>query len=281
MSYDGSAGNEALNTVTVNTLAGLHDVTGFAALIREFLLKAILQGPYNATTDVMSTNLKSLGYLPTVSPYNVSETVANQDAIPNDVVDWILVELVDPNNSATVYGAQSAFLKSNGDITNLANSPIVSFSNVNQSSVSIRLKHRNHLSVRTEAQVLSGVPLEFDFRLGTGIFTIEDFMNANVVNNGQPMKLINSLGVHPSRNALWAGDINKNGQLKYNGANNDREIIYARIGSGLFNVTVNGYWDEDLNLNGQVKYNAINNDREILYSNIGAGLFNKLVNAHN
>jgi hypothetical protein len=57
----GSAGNDAQNTVTVNTIAGSHDVTGFAALIREFMLKAILQGPYNAMTDVMSTNLKILG----------------------------------------------------------------------------------------------------------------------------------------------------------------------------------------------------------------------------
>jgi hypothetical protein len=201
-----------------------------------------------------------LGYLPTQSPYNANETVANQAAIPNDVVDWILIELVDPNNSATVYAAQSAFLKSNGDITNLANSSIVSFNNVIQSSVSIRLKHRNHLSVRTEAVTLSGETLEFDFRLGNDIFNDELISNL-------PMR-----NFSVNKNGLWGGNINNDNIIQYNGGGlNDRISLLQIVGTATNTTPINAYAIGDINLDGKIQYNGGGlNDRISLLQIVGA-----------
>jgi hypothetical protein len=73
---------------------------------------------------------------------------------------------------------------------------------------------------------------------------------------------------------MWAGDVNGNGQLKYNLGGNDRALILSRIGGTNINATVLGYYSEDVNLNGQVKYNLGSNDRAIILSNIGGSNIN-------
>jgi hypothetical protein len=68
---------------------------------------------------------------------------------------------------------------------------------------------------------------------------------------------------------MWAGDVNGNGVIKYNGSQNDRSIILTRLGGTDITATLNGYYNEDVNMNGQVKYNGSQNDRSIILSNLG------------
>jgi len=69
--------------------------------------------------------------------------------------------------------------------------------------------------------------------------------------------------------ALWAGDCNADGTLKYTGGTNDRDLILARIGGVVPTNIAAGYLDEDVNLDGQVIYAGANNDRDIILQNIG------------
>ena len=66
--------------------------------------------------------------------------------------------------------------------------------------------------------------------------------------------------------AMIAGDVTKNGMLKYSGPGNDRGPIIARIvaetGSNNTNgFTVAGYWQEDVSMNSIVLYLGTGNDR--------------------
>jgi hypothetical protein len=69
---------------------------------------------------------------------------------------------------------------------------------------------------------------------------------------------------------MWAGDVNFDGQIKYLGSDNDRDVILLAIG-GLqpTNMVSGQYRQEDLNMNTQVKYTGTLNDRDIILVNIG------------
>ena len=66
---------------------------------------------------------------------------------------------------------------------------------------------------------------------------------------------------------MYAGDIDGNGQLKYNGSGNDRSYILVVLGGNQLGV-LNGYYKEDINMDGQVKYNGSLNDRSIILVNL-------------
>ena len=68
---------------------------------------------------------------------------------------------------------------------------------------------------------------------------------------------------------MWAGDVNRDGVLKYTGLNNDRDLILSKIGGSVATNVVVGYYLEDVNLNGIVSYTGANNDRDLILYNIG------------
>ncbi|MBK7946868.1 MAG: hypothetical protein IPJ85_16890 [Flavobacteriales bacterium] len=56
------------------------------------------------------------------------------------------------------------------------------------------------------------------------------------------------------RMALWSGDVNRDGVLRYVGNSNDRDPILVAIGGINPVATVSGYRLEDVNLSGTVMY---------------------------
>jgi len=69
---------------------------------------------------------------------------------------------------------------------------------------------------------------------------------------------------------LWPGDVNFNGQAKYTGTSNDRDLILQAVGGTTpTNVLNSVYSDADVNMDGQVKYTGPNNDRDIILQTIG------------
>ena len=86
-------------------------------------LKLFLQGAYNPETDLMSNYLLQRNVLPTEQPfggepwnYAGTESVENADLLPENVVDWILVEIRDANNPATIVEQKAALLLQDGSI---------------------------------------------------------------------------------------------------------------------------------------------------------------------
>ncbi len=112
-------------------------------------VKVFLEGPYNS--PIMNASLS----LPTTSPYPADpETVSSIPIISgNEVVDWVLLELRDENNSSTVLESQSAFLLQDGNIVDLDGSSPVHFTQPSDNYF-IAVKHRNHLGVMSASAVV-------------------------------------------------------------------------------------------------------------------------------
>ena len=62
--------------------------------------------------------------------------------------------------------------------------------------------------------------------------------------------------------AMWCGDVNDDGQIKYSGPSNDRDRILLLVGGSVPTNTVAGYHLEDVDLSGVVKYSGPGNDRD-------------------
>ena len=72
--------------------------------------------------------------------------------------------------------------------------------------------------------------------------------------------------------ALWAGDVDGNGVLRYTGQDNDRDPILEIIGGSVPTNTAVGYLRTDVDLDGMVKYVGGGNDRDMILSNIGGSV---------
>ena len=246
------AGIDAFSLWTVGSLyAGL-----------QLAVKAYLQGPWDGSSSAMTTLLNSNSSLPTAQPYTSApwnyagtESVASGFFTSNPtIVDWVLIELRTGTAANTVVAKRAAFMKSNGTIVDIDGIYPVAFPAIPTGSYYVVLWHRNHLAVMSPATIsipciVAGLTHDFSVSASSA-FGIDPQQNL-------------ATGVY----GLWSGDVNANGQVKYNGSANDRALIFNRIGS--LTGVVSGYYPEDVNMNGQVKYNGSNNDRTIIFNNIG------------
>ena len=105
-------------------------------------LKVFLQGPFSNGT--MSTQLNTL--IPLTDPYGLNETVAS---IPTDVVDWVKVELRDPNNQNNILANRACFLRNDGQIIEADGTIGVRFERQSLTQALVMVTHRNHLGVMT------------------------------------------------------------------------------------------------------------------------------------
>jgi hypothetical protein len=112
----------------------------------------------------MNTNLT--GKIPTTSPY--SENIRTVDAIPNDIVDWVLVELrTTPNGDAVA--SRSALLHKDGGI--VADDGITNEIKLDapDGDYFIVVKHRNHLAIMSanKISINSTSSTLYDFTTGS------------------------------------------------------------------------------------------------------------------
>jgi hypothetical protein len=228
-------------------------------------LKVILEGPYNSTTGLMNDDLRVAGLIPVTEPFTglgfthygngggetLSPNVMNITG--NDaIVDWVLVELRSKSNRAVVLATHSALLQRDGDIVEEDGQTPLTFSGTPCDDYYIAIRHRNHFGfVTANVQTL------------TSIVTLDLTATTVPLYGSNPMKIISG------KRAMWAGNCNTDNQLKYMGANNDRDAIYARIGATVPTSVSSGYFREDVNLDGVVKYMGVNNDRDMLLINVG------------
>ena len=223
------------------------------------LSKVFLQGPYNGTN--MNDGLRSGNLIPLSDPYpslgyvhvggSGATTTNSVLSITgnNAIVDWVVVEIRNPTTPTQRVYTTSALIQRDGDIVSTDGvSPLTLPIPGGQYHVSI--KHRNHLGTMTliPINMTNGITL--------------DFSNINTWGTDGMV----SIG---SIKALWAGDVNFDGVLKYTGNGNDRDLILSRIGGTTPTDVTIGYFSEDLNLTGTTKYTGQDNDRDIILLNIG------------
>lgn len=228
-------------------------------------LRASLTGAYQSG-PLMGDQLRSSNLVPTIEPYSAlgyyytgsTPGAAIQPAQlavtgNNAIVDWVIVELRSAANPANVLYSRPALIQRDGDVVGLNGSTTISTS-LGAGNYSVAIRHRNHLGVMTAVSVA----------LSTSAITI-DFTNPATT----------TYGTNAQRNisgtmCLWPGDANFNGEARYTGTNNDRDLILTAIGGATpTNTVTNTYSPLDINMDGTVRYTGTNNDRDIILNTIG------------
>jgi len=232
--------------------------------------KVFLEGPYNASTGIMSDAVRASSLVPNTQPYTglgytftgspgaggslgvgVLTTTGN-----NAIVDWVIVELRSTATPSTIVASCAALVQRDGDVVALDGTSPVSIA-IAAGTYHVAVRHRNHLGVMTLGGVaLSSTPATVNFTLAA-------------TNTWGTNARKSVTGVFPAQ-VLWAGDVTFNGQVKYTGSGNDRDPILTTVGSTTPNNTVNAYSTRDVNLNGQVKYTGSSNDRDPILLNVGS-----------
>ena len=188
-------------------------------------LKVALEGAMRTGNPLMGDELRTAGLLPLQEPYTAlgyfhigdggnEETTPAVLAItgPDAIVDWVVVELRDPDYNGFRVSSRSALLQRDGDVVDMDGvSPVVF--DVAPGNYYLSVKHRNHLGV------LSALPIAF----GNGTVAM-DFTLASTAAFGS-----NARKTVGGKLCLWAGDASFNGQVKYTGSANDpRPRAYHR-----------------------------------------------------
>ena len=227
--------------ITLDTLGRM--TLGEGAL--KFTGKVFLQGNYNAGS--MNDNLRNKALIPTTEPYSAlgfSFVGGGGEMISTDVldvtgsdaiVDWIMIQLRDKNDSSVLLRSQTALLQSDGDIVGLDGASPVSFAGMGEDDYFISIKHRNHLGIRSAGiMTLARMETSHDFTTGLGQAWDNPAINSNdaMVDLGG--------GVY----GLFRGDGNSDGVI------NIVDFILGKAASSpnQFNV----YSTRDLNLDGNI-----------------------------
>lgn len=224
-----------------------------------------LEGPLDTSTYLMADSLRTKGQIPLKEPFSTlgfSFTHDFQDATidssvllttgPKAIVDWVFVELRDKNDSTSVIYARSALVQRDGDIVDLDGTSPLRLTYVVSGEYYVAIRHRNHLGVMT----LTPVGLSS----GENVLDFTDTLFQTFGTDAQ--KRVGS------QMCMWAGNATPDQILKLLGSGSDRFAILARIGgSNLLNV-ISGYYTEDVNLDGYVKYEGLNNDKDVIFRNI-------------
>ena len=233
--------------------------------------KVFLEGPYNATTGVMSDALRAASLVPNTQPYTAlgytfigtpgaGGTLGAGVFTPtgnNAIVDWMIVELRSTAAPATVVASCAALVQRDGDVVALdGTSPVSIAAAVGSYHVAVR--QRVHLGAMT----LGGIAL-------TSTTTVVDF-TAVATNTFGTNARKSITGTFPAQ-ALWMGDVTFNREIKYTGSANDRDPILVKVGSTAPNNILTGqYAREDPNMDGTVKYTGSANDRDPILVNVGS-----------
>ena len=223
----------------------------------ELDLALMLEGAMSGTT--MRSDLKTNGLLPATDPYGMGAVLSpsllarSGSSAP---VDWVHVELRDPNNTTVVLHELPAVVLADGRVVMASGQAPLLFDNAARGLYHVAVKHRNHLGAMTLASQ----------QFGTGVLGVD------LRNPATPTWGIEARTVVNGVSALWAGNAYQDGALRYTGFENDRDPILLRIGGSVPTANVVGYHPEDVNLDGTVRYVGFNNDRDPILVNVGGSV---------
>ena len=233
-------------------------------------VRVFLQGPYDGASGMMNTILNVSGNLPLNQTYNLSPWnypgVESVTALPDSIVDWVLVELRDKDDNTLSLERRAGLLSKSGIVLDTNMTTGLHFSVAeNTDSFYVVIWHRNHMPV------MSGLPVAVP-NLG-GPYDFTEVIETQPYKHNDPLSA--ELELNPpgsGRYGMIAGDINADKQLKYLGIDNDRALIILRILnlSGLpdLNAVITGYFNEDITLDDKLIYIGPSNDRGLILSNL-------------
>ena len=215
-----------------------------------FEIKAILQAAYSPISQKMNTHLAENNLLPLEQPYfqapffyTGNETFGTFDNIPQNAVDWVLVELRSITQDFTV--RKAGVLLSDGriiDAISHTTTPHLSFKNLPTNQLyMLTVRHRNHLAAVGSTA----------FWITENDVITHDFTQSISQAFGTKQQTMSS----DNKAMFWAADVNNDGVVSQADFN-----VYKIAVSSL-----NVYLPADINLDGAV--NAI--DAELWRENAG------------
>jgi hypothetical protein len=211
---------------------------------------ALLEGARDAATGTQRTALQQQALLPSIEPYTAlgytfrggggGEVMNMTPQQQQQVVDWVIIELHDSNDSTHATYSRAALLLADGRIVDTDGvSPPSVVANPARNYYLVII-HRNHLGLMTAQPVSLGSTVDFS-NPNTAIFGIS---SSRVIINGKAY--------------MYAGDANGDGQIQ----NTDDVLEWMP------NAGTSGYQGADYNLDGQVQ----NTDRVFMWlRNVGRG----------
>lgn len=194
----------------------------------EIEVSAFLEGPMRA--DTMGAFITA--QMEMRDPYLGLDST---DVIPDNAVDWVLVQIRDSADNTVILAQRAAFLTTQGKVVSMRSNPKISMKENIPDRAYVAILHRNHLGVMTANPVDLTQPIDFSDP-NTALYGLE------------PTKLINGKSV------LIAGDCNADGSINAVDKNNfwriqnGQPFQYNDAGGdlnmdGSVNVIdANGYW---------------------------------------
>lgn len=271
---DGGTGCES--TVRLAITVTLADLCATAVSAKILLQGALVGG----SGGLMRDDLRSKGLIPLAQPYSStlnprfthvaggSETTTTavlsaNAGTGNAIVDWVFLEFRDASNNQTVIRTVSALLQRDGDVV-AADGGVLSVDLPGTFFMSI--KHRNHLgALCTNVLTVANAAVALDF---TSLGNDDLFSNPGF--SGQ-VAMTTVGGVR----ALYTGNANFDDRIKYDGAQNDRQIAASQVlnhpnnaGVILNYANAEGYYSGDINMDGLVLYDGANNDRQFILNTV-------------
>ncbi len=223
--------------------------------------KVYLGGALNGGNVPMRTDLRTANLIPNTEPYswfghtpiNAGQQVSSsvlQATGSQAIVDWVLLELRDPNASFNAVAKYAALVKANGEIISPTGATQIEFPVATQGK-HLAVRHRNHLPAMTASPIANNGQ-------------VIDFTTSATLTYGSGARMnINGF------RALWPGDVNSDGMVSYTNAGNDRDVILIAIGAVVPSNTTVNYSRSDVNMDGVIKYTGAGNDRDVILTTIG------------
>ncbi|MBN1340098.1 MAG: hypothetical protein JXA03_12285 [Bacteroidales bacterium] len=254
---------QAQNPDGERAFAGIHEKGNFTDLLPTGItldLKVFLQGPYDTLTHLMKTNLQQSGLIPLQQPYgpalpyfeNINPCwyytgTEAADSIPQNVVDWVLLELRDAPDAAsatpaTTIAKKALFLMHDGSIRNLDGASLPVINDTIMQGLFVIVWHRNH------AGIINSNPIAPD---GKGFYHYDYTAGPGMIYEAP----YGASEIEPGVWGMAAGD----GNADLNCNMPDERDVWAILAGGT------GYLPGDFDLNGIAQLK----DREMLYTIIG------------
>jgi hypothetical protein len=219
------------------------------------------------TGTVMTDHLRASGLLPLVEPYcalgysftGTSPGIAVAPSMFNTtgnqaIVDWVIVEVRQPSAPFAILHSRPALLQRDGNVIDADGSSYIN-APLPPGTYRFTVRHRNHLGVMTGPLACSLDPTN----------TLIDLRSTSTSTFGT-----NALTTVGPLRCMWPGNTNFDGQVRYSGTGNDRDVVLIAVGGSTpSNTSNNVYSAADINLDGVVKYTGPDNDRDIILQTIG------------
>ncbi len=231
-----------------------------------------LNDPYSGSVGLIDLTSK-FGHL---GPGLLAEnkTITDSMAIfgvngDNAIVDWVFLELRLKSDSTQAFATRAALVQRDGDVVDLDGASDIRFNSIGVDSFYLVVRHRNHLGAMSQ---LIGNDEFVDFtNPSTPVY---DFGMSDKYNMDFTGLSMNSF-IKTGYRALWAGDFDGNGKVKFTNPGDDQNLLLFDVIFHPDNTVVQanfdfgyGYTQGDYNLNGKVKFTNPDDDKNLLFSQL-------------